>query len=267
MGRSNSLARAPLQRTASWGYLNTPAYGREPYNTLNLARRPRDRLYSKEGFSVLTAYFPPVGRSSSDVQSTSSPLPLFFSFFTDPPHRISRSFPQKPSPAPPHPTPLIYFDLRHHLFLPEHIHFVNLNQFQNAIDLAQLVCQPSSSFSQISHPLLPSYIDVHQFHPNCVTVNGITAPASLRRSPRHEIEPLRHLLNHAVYYCSPLYHAVGFFHHRDAPELRQLHVSFKGYIFSFTTFSCPRQIRRWCTEKTIAVGKSNPPLNKVDTDL
>jgi len=79
--RSNSFARVPLQRSVSWGYLNTPAYGREPYNILNLARRPRDwrpDYTPRDGIAAFTAYLPRVGRSRSDVQGTYSPFPSFF---------------------------------------------------------------------------------------------------------------------------------------------------------------------------------------------
>jgi len=75
--RSHSLGAHPsLQRSASWGYPSaydhrTPAYSREPYNSLNLARRPRDwraDYTPRDGIAALAAYFPRVGRSRSDVR-------------------------------------------------------------------------------------------------------------------------------------------------------------------------------------------------------
>jgi len=82
--RSNSIAASnphiPLQRSASWGHLNTPTYTREPYNTLNLARRPKDwrpDYTPREGIAALAAHLPRLVRSKSDVRGLFYPI-LFF---------------------------------------------------------------------------------------------------------------------------------------------------------------------------------------------
>ncbi|KIM34906.1 hypothetical protein M413DRAFT_380614 [Hebeloma cylindrosporum] len=166
MTRSNSLAvsnaRVPLQRSASWGHLNFPAYGREPYNILNLARRPRDwrpDYTARDGIAALATYLPKLGRSKSDVQEYSDPTPRNL-------HPLLLWDPK----APP-----IYFNLRNGdpFTSSSNIHFLKLNRPHNHIDLAQLVCQPSADFLRLSHPRLPWYIDVFPKHPNGVTVGDI----------------------------------------------------------------------------------------------
>ena len=95
MRRSNSMGRVPLQRSASWGHLNTPVYGRESYNTLNLARRPRDwrpDYTPRDGIAALATYLPRVTRSRSEVQGTFDPFPPFFLLIL-PQSRILRSHP------------------------------------------------------------------------------------------------------------------------------------------------------------------------------
>ena len=77
----DSMGRVPLQRSVSWGHFNTPAYGREPYDALNLARRPRDwrpDYTPRDGIAALATYLPRVTRSNSDVRGPFSPSSPFF---------------------------------------------------------------------------------------------------------------------------------------------------------------------------------------------
>jgi len=79
----------------------------------------------RNGIAALTAYLPRVGRSRSDCSRYVFPSPLIFIILTLPlADHVGRH----------HQAPPIYFDLRHHSFFPEHIHFVNLNRPHNGID-------------------------------------------------------------------------------------------------------------------------------------
>jgi len=94
--RSNSMGHVPLQRSVSWGHLNTPVYGREPYNTLNLARRPwdwRPDYTPRDGIAALAAYLPRVTRSKSEVRGPFSSSSSFFPFSMTPQYRILGSNP------------------------------------------------------------------------------------------------------------------------------------------------------------------------------
>jgi len=85
------------------------------YNTLNLARHPRDRprhYTSGDAIAALTAYLPRVGRSSFEFEGTYPPIPPFYACLTLLRYRISRPCPQTPPPTPLGPpsssTPLSY---------------------------------------------------------------------------------------------------------------------------------------------------------------
>jgi len=107
--RSNSMGHVPLQRSASWGYLNTPVYGHEPYSTLNLARRPRDwrpDYTPREGIAALATYLPRVTRSKSEVRGPFHPPFPFFPLLTPPQYRILGSHPQATPPTPPLGAPI-----------------------------------------------------------------------------------------------------------------------------------------------------------------
>ncbi|KAF8148081.1 hypothetical protein B0H34DRAFT_738223 [Crassisporium funariophilum] len=156
--------RNGLQRSASYGHVGDFAgYSYQGYaqgdsfDESNLARRPRDWRPDYSVRPGITSYIPRVGKSRSDVKE-----------FVDPVRRDLHPLLQYQPNHPP-----IYHDMREHPFSPEYIEFLNLHRPANEIDFAQLCIQPTSSFMRLYHPRLPWYIDIHQSHPNGVTVYDI----------------------------------------------------------------------------------------------
>ncbi|KAF8960502.1 hypothetical protein BDZ97DRAFT_1833170 [Flammula alnicola] len=196
MKRSNSQGRSPrrppLQRSASWGNpsgvsiptYNIPAYARgDLYDENNLARRPRDwraDFTGREGIaSYIPQMLPQMLKPKSDVIEWSDPgrreiHPLLIYRPTYPP---------------------IYYDLREEPFAPEVVEFLTLDRPHNDIDFAQLACQPGFAFLRLFHPRLPWYIDVHQSHPNGVTIFDIFSQMTAQlHTPIHG----RHYWNEAL---------------------------------------------------------------------
>ncbi|KAF9538508.1 hypothetical protein CPC08DRAFT_717555 [Agrocybe pediades] len=201
MRRSSSQVQAPkrpaLKRAASWGngshspYLDpnynyfgnkvhnvprpptpqTPGYMQiDHFDENNLARRPRDWRPDYVAKSGIAGLIPSVlGMNSSTVKDYSDPIrrtlhPLLAYKSTNPP---------------------FYYDLRLPGFSPEHVSFEPLlNRPANEIDYHQLALQPTCSFMRIYHPKLPWFIDVHQVHPNGITVIDVlqTIAAQLHMS-------------------------------------------------------------------------------------
>jgi hypothetical protein len=67
-------------------------------------------------------------------------------------------------------SPPVYYNFLETPFHTSSVQFLNLNRPHNAIDFAQLACQPSAPFLRLFHPRLPWYIDIQQVHPNGITV-------------------------------------------------------------------------------------------------
>src|SRR6266542_292383 len=88
-----------------------------------------------------------------------------------------------------HNSPPVYHNLLESPFHTSSIEFLNLSRPHNEIDFAQLACQPSTSFLRLVHPRLPWYIDIHQVHPNGVTVLDLLAQMHVQLhaqiQPRH----------------------------------------------------------------------------------
>ncbi|KAF8805020.1 hypothetical protein BYT27DRAFT_7225080 [Phlegmacium glaucopus] len=163
MRRSNSQGppnpRPLLQRSTSHtpgGTFQYP-YFSEPFDAQNLARRPLDWRPDFDARAGLASYIPRVGKVRSDVQE-----------YTDPIRRILHPLLLHTPNQPP-----VYHDLRDHPLAFEYIEFRNLQRDHNDIDFAQLVLQPSCPFIRLFHPRLPWYIDIHQSHPNGVTVYDV----------------------------------------------------------------------------------------------
>ncbi|KAF9477290.1 hypothetical protein BDN70DRAFT_934364 [Pholiota conissans] len=194
MSQANPKNRPPLQRSASWGHVGQaayanmvpPAYARgDLWDEHNLARRPRDWRADFTGREGLAGYLPQmlpsVLKPKTDVRGTCFIILLLLATrttiltdhlpeWTDSERRDIHPLLLYKPPYPP-----IDYDLRNASapFDPGMITFATLDRPHNDIDLAQLACQPASSFMRLLHPRLPWYIDVYSSHPNGVTVFDI----------------------------------------------------------------------------------------------
>ncbi|KAJ3575508.1 hypothetical protein NP233_g1043 [Leucocoprinus birnbaumii] len=138
----------------------------DTWDETNLARRPRDwrATYNpRASFLSSITVIPSAIKNLSDVQEYSDPAK----------RRMTPSLEYHAHQPP------VNHDLRLDPFDPKTPIYhaqSSTQQFRNPfsdLDMAQFATSPTAKFLRLFHPRLPWYIDIHQSHPNGITVGDI----------------------------------------------------------------------------------------------